>query len=212
MTLSYFSLYSFAGGLFPLFYFLSRQTWVVDRLSTCLPPPPPPNFFFNRCPSAPPTTQSPPSPSFPPLDRVPVRHGDRFYNRHKGPKGPTLLGLQLHLPFPPLIALPLHFFPFPPILVRGTHDAPPPDRSHVYPPNFPPFSDGDIAIRKIPPRTLRSLTDPDYAQLPAIALAIGRFVFRGCDCLKLGWATRESEREIERTREARDTQTSGSVP
>jgi hypothetical protein len=122
--------------------------------------------------------------------------------RHKGPKaqkGPTLSlarpAAASHHSSPPRV-----FF----YTLLRTHARRSAARPFSRPPNFPPFSDGDIiAIWKIPPRTLRSLTDPDYAQLPAIALAIGRFVFRGCDCLKLGWAIErvsESEREAENSR------------
>lgn len=139
----------------------------------------------------------------PPLHRVPVRHSDRSRNnRHKGLKRPNSLSrrdLQLH----PLSHHSSHFifsrkfFFLSPLQDPRSTLRRPTVLASSLPPNFP-LSDGDvIAIWKTPPRTLRSLTDPDYAQLPAIALAIGRSVFRGCDCLNLVRRLRERQREKE---------------
>jgi hypothetical protein len=226
VTLSYFFLSPlfFTGGLFffPCSFF-PRQTWVVDLLSTCLPPPSIETFFIAAHLLHPRTTQNyDPKSAFsfflpppPPLAGYQSGTATDSITGTKAQRAQLFpLGLQLHL-LPTTHRPPEKTFPFllPPRWRPGpTPDAPPPDRSHVYPPNFPPFSDGDIAIWKIPPRTLRSLTDPDYAQLPAIALAIGRSVFRGCDYLKPGWATRKRVCERARKREDRVHTTSDQCP
>lgn len=196
----------FSSSLFHLPPFV---TWVVDRLSTCLFPSW--DQLLDRCPFLLHTTQNLPNsslpsstlPNTPPLHRVPVRHSDRSRNnRHKGLKRPNSLSrrdLQLH----PLSHHSSHFifsgkfFFLSPLQDPRSTLRRPTVLASSLPPNFP-LSDGDvIAIWKTPPRTLRSLTDPDYAQLPAIALAIGRSVFRGCDCLNLVRRLRERQREKE---------------
>jgi hypothetical protein len=195
-------------------------TWVDDRLSTCLSPPPSDRLLIAAHLVSTPELhyilpyklQYDPKKTTTALSFFPHPTGypksgttTDSHTQAQRPKGPNTLNLAkpaaassfptTHHP----AQSPEIFFPSPSRPRTHARRSAARPFSHLSPPNFPPFSDGDIiAIWKIPPRTLRSLTDPDYAQLPAIALAIGRSVFRGCDCLKLDWATRERETERER--------------